>query len=133
MISIYTDSFTGKRFKCGEFDCDLCKREPLWIKKAIPKSQCGTWETFQEPAVPDDVPTELPQTYEDELGITRRYYTDYSGATRIYYGNKKAGYHYCVRRNGKIQTNEDISCNGHMYVSGSGGMPLGIESGPTRL
>lgn len=123
--------YTGKRFKCGEKDCTLCKREYQWIKKA--GVVCGTWETYLEPAVPDNVPTELPQTYVDEMGTTRRYFYDYSNATRIYYGNEKDGYRYCVRWNGKIQTNEDVSCNGHRYVSGSGGMPHGIESGPTRL
>lgn len=123
--------YSGKRFKCGKSDCELCRREPLWIKKA--DAACGSWDTFLEPAVPDDVPTELPQTYVDEQGFTQRYYTDYSGVSRIYYGNRKSGYRYCIRRNGKIQTNEEIACNGHLYVPPGGGMAQGIESGPTRL
>ena len=126
-----TVRYTGKRFKCGQRDCELCKREPQWVKKS--GVACGTWETYLEPAVQDDVPTELPQTYVDEKGVEHRYYTDYSGLSRIYYGNKKNGYRYCVRRNGRIQTNEDISCNGHLYVPPGGNMPLGVESGPTRL
>lgn len=121
--------YTGKRFKCGK--CDVCKFQATWIKKD--GVECGSWEKNFVPAVPDDIPTELPQTYVDEKGFTQRYYHDYAGSTRIYYGNEESGYWYCVRRNGKIETNEDISCNGHRYVGPGGGMHLGIESGPTRL
>ena len=123
--------YTGKRFKCG--DCDVCKYQATWIKKKMDKSSCGTWETTLEPAVPDNEPTELPQTYVDEKGVARRYFRDYDGISRIYYGNAESGYWYCCRKNGKIQNNEDIACNSHQYVPPGGGMNLGIESGPTRL
>lgn len=122
--------YTGRILKCG--DCDLCKHQSAWVKGAS-KDSCGSWETKQEPAVPDDVPVELPQTYVDEKGFTQRYYTDFAGVTRIYYGNQKTGYRYCIKRNGKIQDNEDVVCNGHLYVPGGGDFLWGIESGPPRL
>ena len=123
--------YTGSRLKCG--NCDACRHQSSWKKADINSSECGMWETRKVPAVADGVATELPQTYVDEKGYTQRYYTDFAGATRIYYGTQKSGYRYCVRRNGKIQTNEDISCNGHLYVGPGGNFTLGIESGPTRL
>jgi hypothetical protein len=122
--------YTGRRLKCGA--CDQCKYESSWVKGAS-IAECGSWEYELEPAVQDNVPTELPQTYEDEKGVVRRYYTDYAGVTRIYYGTEAHGYRYCIRKYGEILNNEDVSCNGHAYVGGGGHMSLGIESGPSRL
>lgn len=122
--------YTGKKVKCGS--CDKCRFQSQWVKGAS-TANCGSWEITYEPAVEDDVPIELPQTYVDEKGVTRRYFNDYANSTRVYYGNKDDGYFYCVKRNGKFQTNEDISCEGHLWTPSGGNMSLGIESGPSRL
>ena len=93
----------------------------------------GSPEIQLEPAVPDNVPTELPQTYVDDRGETRRYYEDYADVTRVYYGTEKTGYHYYLKQNGKIRTNEDISCRGRLWHGRGGSMHQGTESGPPRL
>ena len=106
-----------------------CPTRIVYTGKVLPD---GTKETTTEPAVPDDTVTELAQTYVDAEGVLRRYYTDFANATRVYYGNRKTGYYYYVKRNGRIQTNEKISCDGNVYC-GSGTMSPGTGSGPDRL
>lgn len=96
------------------------------------KLQDGTDEITYELAVPDNTVTELEQTYTDEKGELRRYYRDFSDATRVYYGTRKTGYYYYVKRKGKILTNEKVSCDGNTYSSG-GTMRRGTGSGPSRL
>ncbi len=107
---------------------------PVRVERTGKINQDGSYETRTVPAVEDGTVTELPQMYVDENGKRQRYYDDYAGVTRIYFGSEKTGYRYLLKRNGKIYTKEDVACDGRLYYGGSpGGMTHGTQSGPPRL
>ena len=107
-----------------------CPTRVVYTGKMLPN---GEWESRTEPAVPDDTVTELPQTYTDSQGKVRRHYTDFANATRVYFGSARTGYFYYVKRNGRIQTHEAVSCDGNIYSGPGGTMRQGTGGGPPRL